>query len=144
MKNVYIALLLMMSAACTVTTTKTETWTYDDQGRLCGHSCTSSTSITANGTTAEGSVDFGIGSVKFKVGDKTSECTPKNPDAMGAAKKALEACACDENGDDAGLDEVFDETEEAEVEPGACTEPVESKTECTYEFTEADWDCKEI
>jgi hypothetical protein len=143
MKNLYISLLLLMSAACTVTCTKTETWVYDDQGRLCGHTCTSSTSITANGTTAEGSVDFGIGSVKFKVGDKTSECTPKNPDAMGEAKKALEPCACDDDAVDAASDLLEEEVEQGEGEPGACNEPVESKTECSYEFKEADWDCKE-
>jgi hypothetical protein len=138
-----LATVLMM--ACTITWTKTEEWIDTPEG--CKYICTEKIEITANGTTAEGTVNFGIGSVKFKVGDKQSECKPKTPNAMNAAKAAIEPCLCkDADGDgqpDPPQSDEDDAYEEGGGEDGVgCGDSDE--TVCKYEFTDAEWDCKEI
>jgi hypothetical protein len=64
-----------------------------------------------------------LGSVKFKVGDKQSECTPKTPAAMNAAKAAIEPCLCkdaDGDGEPDPPDSPARQTTSDSVTPSRC------------------------
>jgi hypothetical protein len=135
-------------ASCKVTQTKTTETEYDCQGRVTHVTETCETELTtADGVTASGSFSFGPGSISFELDNgKKSVCTPKTPNAMGDAKAALEGCTCKETGSDGDEVDAVAPDDDDGGEAGDCGggDVLVDETECSYELTQAEWDCEEV